>query len=353
MIDTIGVLGGGSWGTALAILLANKGYNIDMWVRNANQVAEMNEFKENKKYLPNVILPNNFMVSDDIEKVVRNKNIILMSVPTQGAREALNLAKKYIRSEQIIVNVAKGIENDTLLRISQIVKDVLPKNNYAILSGPSHAEEVAVNLPTTVVSASISKSVAEYVQDIFTTPTFRVYTNPDIIGVELGGSLKNIIALGAGISDGLGYGDNSKAALMTRGMIEMARLGIKLGANSNTFSGLSGIGDLIVTCTSMHSRNRRAGILLGEGYSIEEATKKVGMVVEGIKTTKSAYELAVKYGVEMPITEEIYNVLYNSYNVKESVIKLMGRDKKHEMEDIAKNNNLSFKETYSDFNPSF
>lgn len=342
MNKSIGVLGGGSWGTSLAILLTNKGYNMDMWVRNTKQVAEMKELRENKKYLPNITLPEKFNVSDDVEKVIKNKNVILLSVPTHGIRETLTLAKKYITRDQIIVNVAKGIENDTLLRISEIVKEILPDNNYAVLSGPSHAEEVALNLPTTVVSASIHKFTAEYVQELFTTPTFRVYTNPDIIGVELGGSLKNIIALGAGISDGLGYGDNTKAALMTRGMIEMARLGTKLGANPNTFSGLSGIGDLIVTCTSMHSRNRRAGILLGEGYSIEEAINKVGMVVEGIKTTKSAYKMAEKYEVEMPITEEIYNVLYNGYDVGESVTKLMGREKKHEMEDIAKDNNFIF-----------
>lgn len=343
--DSIGVLGGGSWGTSLGILLTNKGYDMDMWVRSIKQVSEMNELRENKKYLPNVMLPDNFKVYDDIEKVIYNKSIILISVPTHGVRETLTMAKKYIRKDQIIVNVAKGIENDTLLRISEIVKEILPENNYAILSGPSHAEEVALNIPTTVVSASISKSIAEYVQDIFSTPSFRVYTNPDIIGVELGGSLKNIIALGAGISDGMNYGDNTKAALMTRGMIEMARLGTKLGAEPNTFSGLSGIGDLIVTCTSMHSRNRRAGILLGEGYSVDEAISKVGMVVEGIKTTKSAYKLAKKHSVEMPITEEIYNVLYNGYDVSKSVTKLMGRDKKHEMEDIAINNNLSFNET--------
>ncbi len=342
MNNRIGVLGGGSWGTALSILLANKGYDLHMWVRNENQAKDMETTRFNSKYLPNVKLPEAIGVSTDLKLTLTNKDFILMSVPTHGVRETLNNARKYIKKDQIIINVAKGIENESLLRISEIVKEILPLNEYAVLSGPSHAEELAINLPTTAVSASTSKKVAEIVQDLFITPYFRVYTNPDIIGVELGGSLKNIIALGAGISDGLGYGDNTKAALMTRGNIEMARLGVKLGANSNTFSGLSGIGDLIVTCTSMHSRNRRCGILLGKGLSLEEAIKEVGMVVEGVRTTKSAYKLAEKYGVEMPITEEIYNVLYNGFNVSDSVSSLMERDKKHEMEDVARNNCINW-----------
>jgi glycerol-3-phosphate dehydrogenase (NAD(P)+) len=342
MSESIGVLGGGSWGTALAILLTNKEYKLDMWVRNEEQVKLMNSLRENKRYLPNIPLPEGLFVSTDLEKTIHNKDVILLSVPTHGVREALNNAKKYIKKNQIIVNVAKGIENDTLLRISEIVNEILPDNDYAILSGPSHAEEVALNIPTTVVSASINKNVAEYIQDLFITPTFRVYTNPDIIGVELGGALKNIIALGAGISDGLNYGDNTKAALMTRGIFEMARLGDKLGANPNTFSGLSGIGDLIVTCTSMHSRNRRAGILIGQGRTLDESVKEIGMVVEGIKTTKSAYKLAQKLNIDMPITEEIYNVLYNNADVKTSVGYLMGRDKKHEMEAIVTDENIEW-----------
>ncbi|TJX16147.1 NAD(P)H-dependent glycerol-3-phosphate dehydrogenase [Tissierella creatinini] len=339
MNERIGVLGGGSWGTALSILLANKGYDLDIWVRDIKQAETMDSTRVNSRYLPNVTLPCGINVSSDLERTICNKDYILMSVPTHGVRETLENAKKYIDKNQVIINVAKGIENDSLLRISEIVKEILPYNPYAVLSGPSHAEEVAIGLPTTVVSASTSKNVAEMVQDLFITSKFRVYTNPDIIGVELGGSLKNIIALGAGISDGLEYGDNAKAALMTRGNIEMARLGLKLGANSNTFNGLTGIGDLIVTCTSIHSRNRRCGILLGKGLSLEESIKEVGMVVEGVRTTKSAYKLAEKHGVEMPITEEIYNVLYNGSNVSDSVSRLMERDKKHEMEDVARNNN--------------
>ncbi|MCF6462723.1 NAD(P)H-dependent glycerol-3-phosphate dehydrogenase [Clostridium sp. Cult1] len=335
-MSNIGIIGGGSWGTALAILLSNNNHNVDIWVRDIRQIEEIREHKENKKYLPGVKIPENINVTDDISRVIYNKDMIVLSIASHGIRDVLNNNKKLFDEDQVIVNVAKGIENDTLLRVSQIVNEILPNNPYAVLSGPSHAEEVGRNMPTTVVSASIDKRVAEYVQDIFMSPFFRVYTNPDVIGVELGGSLKNVIALGAGISDGLGYGDNTKAALMTRGIIEIARLGEKMGASSTTFSGLAGIGDLIVTCTSMHSRNRRAGILIGQGKTIKEATESVGMVVEGIRTTRSTYELAKKYQVIMPITNELYEVLYEGKDVKNSVVNLMLRDKKHEMEDIIK-----------------
>ncbi|QQY78742.1 glycerol 3-phosphate dehydrogenase (NAD(P)+) [Keratinibaculum paraultunense] len=330
----IGVIGGGSWGTALAILLLNNGHNVDIWMRDSLQIQHVNEFHENKKYLPGITIPSNLKLTNDISKVIHDKQVIVLAIPSHGVRQILNDAKNIVDKDQVIVNVAKGIENNTLLRISQIVEEILPHNPYAVLSGPSHAEEVARNIPTAVVSASKDKEVAEYVQDIFMSSYFRVYTNLDVVGVELGGSLKNVIALGAGISDGLGYGDNTKAALMTRGIIEMARLGKKMGANSATFSGLSGIGDLIVTCTSMHSRNRKAGILIGQGKSLEEAINSVGMVVEGIKTAKSAYELAKREQVVMPITEEIYEVLYEGKDVKNSVNNLMLRDKKPEMEEI-------------------
>ena len=286
MNDKIAVLGGGSWGTALAILLANKGFETDIWVRNEKQAEDMKTIRINKKYLPNVKFPDKLNVNTNLEETLYKKSIVLSAIPTHGIRETLENARPFIKDNQIIINVAKGIENNSLMRVSEIVNIMLPNNKYAILSGPSHAEEVAINMPTTVVSASSEKEVAEQVQDLFTTPSFRVYTNPDVIGVELGGALKNIIALGAGICDGLKYGDNTKAALMTRGIIEMERLGAKLGANPNTFTGLSGIGDLIVTCTSVHSRNRKCGILLGEGLSLDEAIKNVGMVVEGVKTTK-------------------------------------------------------------------
>lgn len=333
-MNNICILGGGSWGTALAIVLAKKGYNIDLWLRDKKQCDEINITRENLKYLQGVLLPNNINATDDIIKAVYNKKVIVSAVPSHAVREVLKTINNHTCEEPIIVNVAKGIEIDTLLRISEIVKEEMPKAEYTILSGPSHAEEVARDIPTTVVAASAKKAVAELVQDIFMTPKFRVYTNPDVIGVELGGALKNVIALGAGISDGLEYGDNTKAALMNRGFVEIARIGGAMGANKMTFAGLSGIGDLIVTCTSMHSRNRRAGILIGQGHSLEEATKAIGMVVEGIKTTKAAYQLSQKYNVVMPITEEIYNVLYEGANVKNSVVNLMLRDKTHEIEDI-------------------
>lgn len=340
MKEKIGVLGGGSWGTSLAILLAKKGNDVTIWLRDKEQVNSINETRENKKYLPGIKLPDNISISSDLEETNHKKDLILLSVPTHGIRQVLNSCKSTIKKEQIILNVSKGIENQSLLRISQIVEEILPGNRYAVLSGPSHAEEVAKDMATTVVSASNYKNVAEYIQDLFITPSFRVYTNPDVTGVELGGALKNIIALAAGISDGLDCGDNTKAALMTRGIFEMAKLGVKVGAKSETFSGLSGIGDLIVTCTSMHSRNRRAGILIGQGMQVEEATKKIGMVVEGIKTTKSAYYLSKEYNIDMPITEELYNVLYNGKNVENSVSNLMLRDKKHEMENVV--NEISF-----------
>lgn len=338
----IGVLGGGSWGTALAVLLANKEMDVDIWLRDREQISQILLERENKKYLPNIKLPTNINLMDDLEKAVYNKDVILLSIPTHGVRETLEHIKPYINKDQIIVNVAKGIENNSLLRISEIASEILPNNKFAVLSGPSHAEEVALNIPTTVVAASNYKAIAEYVQDLFFTENFRVYTNPDIIGVELGGSLKNVIALAAGISDGLNYGDNTKAALMTRGIFEMAKLGEKMGANPITFSGLSGIGDLIVTCTSMHSRNRRAGILIGNGKSMEESIAEIGMVVEGIRTTKSTYELAQKHKIEMPITEELYKVLYKDADVREAVPHLMVRDRTHEMENIVTDMNIKW-----------
>ncbi len=338
----VGVIGGGSWGSALAVLLASKGIKTDVWLRNKEQANEIRKVRINTKYLPGVLLDDNINITTDIDEAILDKEIIILAIPTQGVRNTLTFIGDKIKQKQIILNVSKGIETESLKRISELVEEIYPNNPFCVLSGPSHAEEVALGIPTTVVSASNDKHIAEFIQDLFTSPHFRVYTNPDVIGVELGGALKNIIALGAGISDGLGYGDNTKAALMTRGIYEMSKLGIELGADPDTFWGLSGIGDLIVTCTSMHSRNRRAGILIGKGYSLNNAIKEIGMVVEGIKTTESTYKLAKTIKIIMPITNEIYNVLYNGDSVKKSVSRLMGRPKKHEMELILTQKKVSW-----------
>ena len=323
MKTTICVLGAGSWGTALAISLSKKGHKVNLWMRSVEQFEEMSKTRENIKYLPSAILPENIKLFNDINKAVINAEILLLTVSSQAVRQVISTIKTIVNKNQIFVNASKGLENSTLLRISQVVKEEFPENPYAMLSGPSHAEEVCRDMPTTLVVAAETKVLAEYIQDIFISPKLRIYTNPDVIGVELGGALKNVIALGAGISDGLGFGDNAKAALMTRGITEIARLGKAVGAEINTFAGLSGIGDLIVTCTSMHSRNRKCGIKIGQGYSVEEAIKSIGMVVEGFVTTKVAYELSKEYKVEMPIVSEIFNVLYQGSDVRNGVVNLM------------------------------
>lgn len=331
--SSIAVLGAGSWGTALSLLLHNKGHDVRLWMRSIDQYDALMKTRENKGYLSGIHLPKELKIFNEIEKAIENTNIILLAIPTQSVRNILNILEPYIKPNQIIVNASKGLELNSYLRVSQITKEILPRNAFVALSGPSHAEEVCKRIPTTIVVSGEDRESTEYVQDVFMTREFRVYINPDLIGVELGGALKNIIAFGAGVSDGLGYGDNAKAALMTRGLSEMSRLGKAMGANLSTFAGLTGIGDLIVTCTSMHSRNRRAGILVGQGKSLEEAIKEIEMVVEGITTTKAAYELSKKYGVEMPITEEIYKILYANDNAKDAVTRLMTRSKKHEMEE--------------------
>lgn len=333
MRKRIAVIGAGSWGTALAVSLSGNGHIIKIWDVNAEHLKELEEKRENIKYLPEVKLPEQVKIAYTIEEALKGADVVLFSAPAQHFRSALENAIPFLQSEMVIVNVAKGIEQKTLMRLSEIANEKLPDSRYVVLSGPSHAEEVGRGMPTTLVAASEELELAEYIQDVFMTDSLRVYTNSDVTGVELGGALKNIIALGAGISDGMGYGDNAKAALMTRGITEIARLGVKLGANLGTFSGLTGIGDLIVTCTSMHSRNRRCGIMIGEGMEPTEATKKVGMVVEGIYTTEAAYQLAQKEGVEMPITEQIYHVINGGSDAREAVKSLMTRQKKHETEE--------------------
>lgn len=330
-MKNIGIIGAGSWGTALGLTLSNKGHNVKICDVDKAHVAEMREHSENVKYLPGIKFGENMKVVDSTEEALEGADIALFSAPAQHFRSAFEAAIPFLNDDMVVVNVAKGIEQHTLMRLSEIAYILKPDVKYVVLSGPSHAEEVGRFLPTTVAVASKDIRLAEYVQDIFMTDRFRVYTNVDVCGVELGGALKNIIALGAGISDGIGFGDNAKAALMTRGITEMSRLGVMLGANIETFSGLAGVGDLIVTCTSMHSRNRRCGIMIGEGISPSEATKKVGMVVEGMFTTEAAYELAQKVGVEMPITECIYDCINEKISAREAVEILMGRDEKNEM----------------------
>lgn len=328
------VLGGGSWGTALAREIANKGIETTLYIRDEKQVEELKSTGMNNKYLPGVELPNNLKYTSDFDEAIRESKFIISAVPTGAVRETFKKLSGKLDKDTIIINVAKGIEQGTLMRISEISKELLSENRFVALSGPTHAEEVVLDFPSTIVAASEDMDAAQLVQNLFMSNTLRVYTNDDLVGVELAGALKNIIALAIGMLDGLGFGDNTKAALMTRGISEISRLGVRMGALPSTFFGLAGIGDLIVTCTSMHSRNRRCGILIGSGKSIKEATKEVGMVVEGIKTTSAAKQLADKYLVDMPITNILYQVLYENKDVKSSTDDLMLRDKKHEMEGL-------------------
>lgn len=330
MNTKITILGGGSWGTALAKLLSENKNKVTVWLRDELQCRELDQNRVNKKYLPNVKIPENIIFDSDINNAVKDSDIILIVIPTQNIRNVLRLIDKKYKTDKIIVNASKGIEINTLNCVSDIVLQETIDCTYAALTGPSHAEEVGLNLPTAVTVACENKEIGGMLQDVFMSSYFRVYTNDDVIGAELGGALKNIIALGAGISDGIGYGDNAKAALINRGIVEIARLGTKMGADIHTFSGLSGIGDLIVTCTSKHSRNWNAGYLIGQGYKKDDAVKKVGMVVEGITTTYAAYKLARKLNVDMPIVDAMYDVLENNSDVKDTVNKLMLREKKDE-----------------------
>lgn len=330
MKKTITLLGGGSWGTALAKLLSENDHDVTMWLRDENQCKLLSTERINKKYLPNIQIPDNIIFTSNINAAVKNAEMLLIVTPTQMIRGVLRQISEENKTNKIIINASKGIEKGTMDLVSDIVKEETTNCTFAVLSGPSHAEEVGLSLPTAITIACENKETAEEIQDTFMSSYFRVYTNEDVIGVELGGALKNIIALGAGISDGVGYGDNAKAALMNRAIVEIARLGIAMGADVHTFYGLSGIGDLIVTCTSKHSRNWNAGYLIGRGLTKDEAINKIGMVVEGIPTTYAAYELSKKLNVEMPITSAMYDILENNAEVKETVNKLMLRDKKEE-----------------------
>ncbi len=329
----IGIIGFGSWGTSMSTVLAELGHDVRVYGRKQDNIEEAITSRINEKYLPGIHLPESIQITEKIEEVIQGQEIIVIAVASQVVRKVLGPVANLIEPHQILVNLSKGIEITSLKTISQVIEEMLPGQPFVGLSGPSHAEEVAKKLPTTLVAASKNLETAELIQDQFSCDFLRIYTNQDVVGVEIGGSLKNIIALGAGISDGLGYGDNTKAALMTRGIKEIAVLGEAMGANHDTFRGLSGIGDLIVTCTSMHSRNRRCGIMIGQGKTVDEAVEEVGMVVEGIYTIKSAYKLAEKLGVNAPITTELYHIIYEGADPRESVSRLMKRRKTHEMED--------------------
>lgn len=334
-MSKVTVFGAGSWGTALATVLAENGHDTLLWSHRENQADEILNKHTNEKYLPNISLPQNLKATSDMTVAVEHAEVMVMAVPTKGIRETCQKIMQTLNRKLIFVHVSKGIEPDSLTRISGIMADELDASvveDIVVLSGPSHAEEVVKHHPTTVAAACENHRSAVVVQDLFMNQYFRVYTNSDVIGVELGGALKNVIALGAGVSDGIGYGDNAKAALITRGLAEISRLGVRMGANPLTFMGLTGMGDLIVTCTSVHSRNWRAGNLLGKGLTLPEVLDQMGMVVEGVRTTKAAHQLADKYNVSMPITQALYRVLFEEESPKTAVENLMLRVKKSEME---------------------
>lgn len=326
----ISVLGAGSWGTALSLLLYNNGHEVMLWSALKDEVEMLRAKREHESKLPGVRLPEEIEITADLEKCLEAPDVAVLAVPSPFTRSTSKQMAPFVKEGQIIVNVAKGVEEHTLMTLSEIISQEIPQADVCVLSGPSHAEEVGKGLPTTCVVSAESRKTAEYLQGIFMSPVFRVYTTPDILGVELGGALKNVIALAAGTADGLGYGDNTKAALITRGIAEIARLGTKMGARMETFYGLSGIGDLIVTCASVHSRNRKAGYLMGKGYTMKEAMDEVKMVVEGVYSAKAAKSLAEKYQVEMPIIEEVNKVLFENKQASEAVRDLMLRDKKVE-----------------------
>jgi glycerol-3-phosphate dehydrogenase (NAD(P)+) len=328
--SNISMIGAGSMSTALAVLLAKNGHPVKMWSPFKEEVDMINNIREQVHKLPGVHIPDGVMCTGDVEKALHNTDTVILALPSQTIRNNVKEISRFLDEGKIIVSCSKGIEEETCMLLSDVIKEEAPQARIAALSGPSHAEEIAKDIPTTVVAASKEKEVAVYVQNLFMSPNFRVYTNPDVVGVELGGAIKNVIALCAGISDGLGFGDNTKAALMTRGIVEIARLGVAMGAQSQTFAGLAGIGDLIVTCTSMHSRNRRAGMLIGQGKTVAQALEEVNMVVEGVATTKPAYRLAKEKGVSMPITEQAYKVLFKGKNPRQAVADLMMREPTHE-----------------------
>ena len=326
----VGVLGAGSWGTALSVLLSDNGHQVTVWSIDENEVKMLNEKREHELKLPGVKLPDDMVITGDLGSTIRGRDFLVLAVPSPFTRSTAKKMSPFVAEGQIIVDVAKGIEESTLMTLSRQIEQEIPQADVAVLSGPSHAEEVGRRLPTTCVIGARTRKTAEYLQSMFISNVFRVYTSPDILGIELGGSLKNVIALAAGIADGLGYGDNTKAALITRGIAEIARLGVKMGGKIETFTGLTGIGDLIVTCASVHSRNRKAGYLIGQGMSMQEAMDEVKMVVEGVYSAKAAAKLAQKYEVSMPIVDEVNAVLFDGKSPAEAVNDLMMRESRSE-----------------------
>lgn len=326
----VGIMGAGSWGTALSLLLHKNGHDVTVWSINADEVEMLSKEREHKSKLPGVRLPEDMKFTTNVEETVVGKDFVVLAVPSPFTRSTARTMAPYVAEGQILVNVAKGIEEATLMTLSDQIEEEIPQADVAVLSGPSHAEEVGRQLPTSVVVGAKTKATAEYLQKMFMNEVFRVYTSPDILGIELGGSLKNVIALAAGMADGLGYGDNTKAALITRGIHEIAKLGVKMGGTKESFMGLTGIGDLIVTCASIHSRNRKAGYLIGQGKTMQEAMDEVKMVVEGVYSTKAAVALGKKYEVDMPIIEQVNAILFEGKNAKEAVYDLMMRKGKAE-----------------------
>ena len=334
-MSKVSVLGAGSWGTALSLVLSDNGHDVTVWSIDEKEIAMLRENHEHKDKLPGVKLPENMIFTSDLKEACHNKDLLVLAVPSVYTRSTAQIMSPHVEKDQVIVNVSKGIEENSLMTLSEIIESEIPSAKVAVMSGPSHAEEVGRKIPTTCVVGAKKKETAEYVQNIFMNNIFRVYISPDVLGIELGGALKNVVALAAGMADGLGYGDNTKAALITRGITEISRLGVAMGGKAETFAGLTGIGDLVVTCASMHSRNRRAGILIGQGKSMQEAMDEVHMVVEGVYSAKAALSLAKKHNVEVPIIEKVNEVLFEGTKVEDAVSELMQRERKGEYSSLS------------------
>ena len=336
-MKSVAVLGAGSWGTALALLLARKGVPTVMWGRNQEFISGLESARENKRYLPGALFPDSLEVTSSLEKAVRGRDVLLVVIPSHGFRKVMQQVAGLLAEDHLpsaVISAAKGIENSTLCSMTEILEQEMPpalSGRFAVLSGPSFAREVADSLPTAVSLAASDTGICMKLQELFSTDSFRVYSNLDVVGVQLGGALKNVMAIASGISDGMQFGTNTRAALITRGLAEMTRLGMKAGANPLTFAGLAGLGDLVLTCTGDLSRNRQVGLRLGAGETIDEILDSMTMVAEGVKTSKSVHQLAAKYGVEMPITEQVYRVIYRGLEPGEAVKELMMRPPRHEL----------------------